>query len=101
MTELGEFGKYLAMGAVGIFFMIAIAPVFKALARRIDGTAGESPDMEALVNRIAALEQRGLTSGEVDNQFLRLNELEERMDFAERVLTQGEARQPVSGSDNS
>lgn len=33
-------------------------------------------------------DNRALTSGEVDNQFIRLAELEERVDFAERLLTQ-------------
>ncbi len=45
-------------------------------------------DLDALRSRLDAIEQRGLTSGEVDAQYSRLAELEERVDFAERLLAQ-------------
>ena len=43
MTELGEFGMYLAMGSIGVCFVMALSPVFKAFARRIEGPAAPPP----------------------------------------------------------
>ena len=88
MTELGEFGMYLAAGSMGVCFIIALSPLFKALARRIEGPSAPSPELRVIEARLAAIEAHALTSGEVDNQFVRIAELEERLDFAERLLTQ-------------
>jgi hypothetical protein len=54
------------------------------------GTSGKElvEQLDALRDRLDALEQRGLTSGEVASQYARLAELEERIDFAERLLAQ-------------
>ncbi|MEZ4412138.1 MAG: hypothetical protein R2910_04045 [Gemmatimonadales bacterium] len=87
----------VAPALVGIVFFISAAAVFvlrgplgKALARRIEGTSGQTlPDVEQLQGRVAELEQQ------VD----RLHELEERLDFAERLLAQQREapRLPVPG----
>lgn len=86
MGELGQFAFGLAfgLGALGFFF----GPIGKALAARMGGgklresegglTTGEmtAERMAALEDRVAELEaERGL--------------LEERLDFAERMLTRG------------
>ena len=57
--------------------LILRGPVGKALARRLEGTAGTAPELEA---RVHELEQR-LASLEHERA-----ELQERVDFAERVL---------------
>ena len=86
MTELGEFAMYLAAGATAIAALVVISPVFKALANRISGT--NSDEVLAMVEaRLAAIEDRGSISGEVEAQHGRIAELEERLDFAERMLT--------------
>ena len=87
---VGDLAFWLAIGAGQVAFWSAMTPIMKAFAKRIEGRHG-APDehLAALDARIAAIEDRALTSGEVDNQFLRLAELEERLDFAERLLTQG------------
>jgi hypothetical protein len=78
MTELGEFAMFLAVGftSLGLFF----GPIGKAVANRIGGrqvSAGETTaEVEALRSQVAGLEP--LAS--------RVAELEERLDFAERLL---------------
>jgi hypothetical protein len=88
MTELGEFAMWAAAGAMFIGFWIAVSPIFKAIAGRIasGGRAG-TDRIQALEDRLAALEQVALTSGEVEAQYARLSDVEERLDFAERMLT--------------
>ena len=48
-------------------------------------------ELDALRARVEDLERRGLVSGEVESQYARLAELEERLDFAERLLAQRDA----------
>ena len=86
MTEAGQFAMWLAVGATTVSCAMLLEPIAKALARRIEGRIG-TRDMEA---RLEALEHRGMESGEVDLTRQRLAELEERLDFAERLL--GQAR---------
>lgn len=71
---------FTGMMLVGVVLILR-GPVGRALARRIDGTAGQSEGLspveaEELRHRVAELEQ----------QQVRLLELEERLDFAERLL---------------
>lgn len=89
----GDFAFWIAVGIGQVAFWAAMTPMIKAFAKRIEGkTAADDPRVVVLESRLAAVEDRALTSGEVDNQFIRLAELEERVDFAERLLTQrGEA----------
>jgi hypothetical protein len=93
MSELGQFafGMAFGLGALGFFF----GPIGKALAARLGGkklreaegglTTGEmtAERMAAMEDRIADLEaERG--------------QLEERLDFAERMLARGgEETRPV------
>lgn len=87
MSELGEFAMYLASGATAIAFLMVVSPIFKALANRISGKSSDEalPGFEA---RLAALEDRSMPSGEVESQYARIAELEERLDFAERMLAE-------------
>ncbi len=57
------------------------------------------PELDDLRARVEDLERRGLVSGEVESQYARLAELEERLDFAERLLAQRNdpARLPAEG----
>jgi uncharacterized coiled-coil protein SlyX len=84
MTEAGQFAMWLAVGATTVSSMMLLEPIAKALARRIEGR-NVSRDVE---ERLEALERRGMESGEVDLTRQRLAELEERLDFAERLLGQ-------------
>ena len=81
MTELGEFAKYLAFGFVGLGLLFG--PIGAAIARRIGGppaAAGVDP---------AELEEMRTRLGEIEAQQARMAELEERLDFAERLLAGG------------
>ncbi|MBA2292346.1 MAG: hypothetical protein H0W15_07820 [Gemmatimonadales bacterium] len=86
---VGDFAFWIAIGVGQVAFWAAMTPLIKAFARRIEGRGGsDDVHIVALEARLTDIENRALTSGEVDNQFIRLAELEERVDFAERLLTQ-------------
>lgn len=63
-------------------FTIVFWPLMRALARRIEGKARTDP---ALLEEMDQMRQR---LAEVDTLTFRLGELEERLDFAERMLAQ-------------
>jgi hypothetical protein len=87
-----KFLNFLAV-ILGIGLTMAITVgamhLFKALASRLErrpALAGED-ELAALHTRMTDLEQRILEQGGVSE---RLAELEERVDFAERLLSRGE-----------
>ncbi len=92
MSELGEFAMYGAIGLtmVGIFF----GPIARAVGRWIESKAGGAPrrmvDLENRVAELEALLQRTPAEGV---PAARLAELEERLDFTERMLAQREPEQ--------
>lgn len=88
MTELGEFAMYAAMGATSIAALVVISPIFKALANRIAGIKASDDALQHFEARLTMLEDRGSVSGEVESQHARIAELEERLDFAERMLAE-------------
>ena len=61
-------------------------PIGKAIARRIEGSIGGE---DALASRMAELEHRLL---DLEQERVRVGELEERLDFAERMLAAGGER---------
>jgi Tfp pilus assembly protein PilO len=80
----------LAPVIVSIAMFVAVAavlvlrgPLGRALARRIEGTAGQ-PDRDVL----PAVDQLQTRVAELEQQVDRLHELEERLDFTERLLAQ-------------
>ncbi|MES2304109.1 MAG: hypothetical protein V4558_01305 [Gemmatimonadota bacterium] len=76
-------------GAMGLFWLIFRGPVGKALAGMLEGDRqGDAVMQGNLESRLAYLEQHGLTSGEVEAAFGRIAELEDRLDFTERLLAQ-------------
>ncbi len=89
MTGAGELAMFLAMGAaaVGLLF----GPIGSALARRIGGRA-EPVDAHAEIEEMA-----GRMTGEVDDLRNRLAEVEERLDFAERLLARGGEADQIPG----
>ena len=66
---------------------IVLWPLARALARRLEGRGGQ--DASALRVEVEHLHQR---LGEVDQLQVRIAELEERLDFTERMLAQ--SREP-------
>jgi Tfp pilus assembly protein PilO len=69
---------------------VILWPVMRALARRLEGKGGADP---ALRSDVTELQHR---LAEVDTLQVRVAELEERLDFAERLLTRGQ-EQPQAG----
>lgn len=85
MGEPGEFAMWLALG--GAFVTTLLGPIGQALARRISGAKADpatgltTGEMNA--ERVSALEDR---VAELEAERV---QLEERLDFAERMLTRG------------
>ncbi|MGH7592914.1 MAG: hypothetical protein ACRELE_03560 [Gemmatimonadales bacterium] len=71
-----------ALVAGAIFFALLRGPVGKAIARMLEGQSGRD---EQLTPRVEQLEDRLADLG-YDQQ--RIGELEDRLDFAERLLAQ-------------
>jgi Na+/glutamate symporter len=89
MSGAGELAMFLAIGAaaVGLLF----GPIGSAVARRIVGRSQETETH-------AAIEEMGTqVMAEVDNLRTRLAEVEERLDFAERLLAHGEQKNQLPG----
>ena len=74
--------------------LILRGPLGRALARRLEGTTGQgeatSAGIAGIAERVSELEQREA----------RLAELEERLDFAERLLAQRDAERLPRGRDD-
>ncbi len=81
MTGAGELAMFLAIGAaaVGLLF----GPIGSAIGRRLGGRS-EPGDAQAEIEEV-----RARVTDEVDDLRSRLAEVEERLDFAERLLAQG------------
>jgi len=81
----------IAPTIAAITFFVSMVMIFrgaigKAIARRIESKGGADP---ALTERIEELEHR---LAEVEQDRLRVAELEERLDFAERLLAKAPER---------
>jgi hypothetical protein len=91
MSPPGELAMFLAIGAaaLGLFF----GPVGTALGRRLSGRVHTHTDAE--------LEEMGTqVTAEMDDLRRRLAEVEERLDFAERLLTDGPPANELRGGAN-
>lgn len=89
MSGAGELAMFLAIGAaaVGLF----LGPIGSAIARRIAGrhqALDASPEIEEIDGRVTT---------EVDDLRRRLAEVEERLEFAERLLSQGGPSNQLTG----
>ena len=86
MSEAGQFAMMLASGAVGVTFIIVVLhPLVNAFADRLRGKTGGA--VQDLDERLTRLEELGL-GGDHMASSQRLAELEERLDFTERMLAQ-------------
>jgi len=91
--SIGAMAFWLAVGGIGIAGLLG--PLGQAIARRIShGKTPSGPGIvtgEVQAERVALLEERlGQLEGE-------RNQLEERLDFAERMLAQGQISGPRAG----
>ena len=88
MSEFGQFGFALAIGMLGLGF--TLGPIGHAIGRLIGGKPDRDPKTglttgEMASQRIEVLEER---VRELEHTVARAAELEERLDFAERILAQ-------------
>ena len=90
MSPAGELAMFLAIGAGAVGFLFG--PIGAALARRIEGR----PDPREAHAEIEQIGERMTT--EVDELRSRLAEVEERLDFAERLLARGGPTDQIPGS---
>jgi hypothetical protein len=88
-VPLGEFAMWLAVGGGVVAFWVAMAPVIRAVANRIALKPGTRDWMEQVEARLAALEERTPVTEDAEAQHRRMLDLEERLDFTERMLTRG------------
>ena len=89
MSPAGELAMFLAIGAAAVGFLFC--PIGAALARRIAGRA----DPREAHAEIEQVSERMTT--EVDELRSRLAEVEERLDFAERLLARGGPTDQIPG----
>ena len=86
---------FASIAAAAIFIALIRGPIGKAIARMLEGHQSQD---DQLVQRIEVLEDR---LSELGMDQLRVAELEERLDFAERLLSQREPadalRKPENG----
>jgi hypothetical protein len=89
VSAAGELAMFLAIGfaALGLTF----GPIGSALARRLGGRP-EPGDVHVEIE-----ETRARMTSEVDDLRNRLAEVEERLDFAERLLTRGDPANQLPG----
>jgi hypothetical protein len=86
----GEDAMSAPVFLIAMFAMLATAiiiflPLMKAWARRIEGKAIDANEVRAELDDLRTRMQ------ELEGERARFVELEERLDFAERLLTQGRA----------
>ncbi len=79
------------LAITGILGFVALGPIGRALARRIEGQAAGPGEFGDLERRLMELE----------HQVGRTAELEERLEFAERMLLQGREGGRLPGQGNS
>jgi GMP synthase-like glutamine amidotransferase len=89
MSGAGELAMFLAIGAAAVAMLFG--PIGSALARRIGGRA-EPGDAHVEIE-----EMRVQVTAEVDDLRNRLAEVEERLDFAERLLAHGKQADQLPG----
>lgn len=84
---IGDLAFWIAVAVMGAAFWGAVTPLFKAWGDRIRGGGGGH--VAELERRLEALEGARPVTGETDAVYRRMAELEERLEFAERLLAQG------------
>ena len=89
---VGDLAFWIAVAVGQVVFWNAMIPLIKVLAERLRGPAGHGAGLEA---RLEALEATRPVTGETDAVYHRMTDLEERLDFAERLLAQGRSEAPA------
>lgn len=97
MLRMGEPGEFALFFSIGLGFLgLFLGPIGNAIGQRIGGRKNIDPATglttgEMTAERVAALEER-IAELEAER-----GQLEERLDFAERMLSQGQSEQRAVG----
>lgn len=76
--------------AMTVGAVLLIWPLVRALARRLEGGSRRlEQEVADLRARLETMEQQAITSGEFEGTDHRMYELEERVEFVERLLARG------------
>lgn len=87
MTELGQFAMFLALGATMVTCLLG--PIGRAVGRRLEGRSRGGEDRLAELDmRLEELDQMQAQIDQLEAGQARTAELENRLDFAERVLSE-------------
>ena len=73
--------------------VIILWPIMRAFGRRLEGRGGQDAALKADIDHLHA------RLGEVDALQSRVIDLEERLDFAERLLAQGQSPERLGASE--
>jgi hypothetical protein len=91
MHELVPIVVFLVMGAVGISF----SPIGRALSRRVGGGEAAPGEIDTLRGELADLRAE---VGDLQSRLGQLDEVQERLDFAERMLAQAREKGALPGA---
>ena len=86
LSRLSPVGIVMVVLLVTAAATIVLWPIARALARRLEGRPGLTPALQH------DLEEVHHSLADVDGLQQRVSELEERLDFAERLLARGESQ---------
>jgi coproporphyrinogen III oxidase-like Fe-S oxidoreductase len=103
MNPLGVLVFAAGAGAIGLAFVFGVTMIAnwnrrqRAEWKHLTEAGDLVHELDDFRMRLEDLERRGLVSGEVESQHARLAELEERLDFAERLLARPDLADRVKG----
>lgn len=80
MDTVGGLAAFIALGAIGV--AVLVGPIGAALATWIESKSGKLPSGKISTGEF------DLQAQQVDQLSQRVNELEERLEFAERMIAQ-------------
>jgi flagellar biosynthesis/type III secretory pathway M-ring protein FliF/YscJ len=88
----GQAGELIEVAIIGLVMLIVLWPVMVALARRIERKGGDDPALRGDVDELRA------RVADMEAAQHRIADLEDRLDFAERLLTQQREAERLPGS---
>jgi hypothetical protein len=85
----------IVMFNVAGIVLLAFSPIGRAIARRIGGASADADETAALRDEVADLRHE---LDQVHSRMAQLDQVQERLDFAERVMAQGKDRGALPGA---
>jgi hypothetical protein len=85
----------IVMFNVAGIVLLAFSPIGRAIARRIGGASADADEPAALREEVADLRHE---LDQVHSRMAQLDQVQERLDFAERVMAQGKDRGALPGA---